>query len=268
VQFDYHRLKKIKTDTFLCKLVFLCLFNFTINISADEIVLSADEWCPFNCNPNHENQGLLLDIAKFSFARKGHSIKYVPATWKRAIRQVMKNQHQGLIGAAKPDAPDLIYPKNYLHLVHNKLYVLRNSDWKYTGIKSLESINLGVVRNYYYGEVINAYIEANKHDKSRITIITDDTAIGRTISMLKRNRIDAFIEVKAVVQHYLSSQVNNQQIKEAGEGSTQDIYIGFSPNNPHSQRYADALDEGIVELRKTGKLEQLYKKYNIEKKSQ
>ena len=259
-------MKNLNTKITIFLIVFLCFINVISSTTADEVILTADEWCPYNCNPFDENRGFLLDVAEFSLARKGHTIKYVQAPWKRSIRQVMTNQYQGLIGPAKADAPDLIYSKNYLHVVHNKLYVLNDSDWKYTGIKSLESVNLGVVRNYYYGDTIHAYIEANKYDKSRITIITDDTAIGRTISLLKRNRIDAFIEVRGVVQHYLSSQVDKLQIKEVGEGSIQEIYIGFSPNNPNSQRYADALDEGMVELHKTGKLQQLYKKYNIENK--
>jgi polar amino acid transport system substrate-binding protein len=263
----YNSLKNIKIEIAVFQMIYLCIFNFTTITTADEIVLSADEWCPYNCNPLDENRGFLMDVAEFSLARKGHTIKYVQVPWQRAIRQVMANQYQGLVGPAKADAPELIYPKNHLHVVHNIFYVLNESDWKYTGIKSLESLNLGVTSNYYYGDAINAYIEINKNNKSRVTIISDDTAVNRLTSLLKRNRIDAFIGVRGVVQHYHDNQIESLSIKEAGEGLSQEVYIGFSPNNPNSQAYADALDEGMTKLRKTGELQQLYKKYKIEKKS-
>jgi polar amino acid transport system substrate-binding protein len=263
VLFDCNLLKNIKTEITLIMVIFLCIFNFSLSTTADEIVLSADEWCPYNCYPSDESRGFLVDVAEFSLARKGHTIKYVIAPWQRSIREVTANKYHGLVGAAKADAPKLIYPKNPLHAVYSVFYVLNDSDWQYTGIKSLESINLGVINNYYYDDAINAYIKANSKDKSKITLMSDDVAIERMTSLLQRKRMDAFIGVRGVVQYYQSSQLEKHLIKEAGESLIQEIYIAFAPNNPNSQSYADALDESMVELRKTGKLQQLYKKYNI-----
>ena len=84
------------------------LYSTTTN--ADEITLAADLWCPYNCQPKEENPGFLIEIAKYSLEKQGHTVKYHLVPWQRAIRMVRKGQYHGLVGSpGKP--PRKIQPR-------------------------------------------------------------------------------------------------------------------------------------------------------------
>lgn len=256
----------VKSNFYLTFVQIIVVLTFSLRlplITADEVILVADEWCPFNCTPNSDKPGFLIELAKYSLAKKGHTVKYIREPWQRAIRQVRSGEYQGLVGAAIGDSPEFIFPKQPLISIKNSFYVLKENNWKYTDIDSLKKINLGIINHYDYGEDINTYILANGKNKSLLTTICDDLAADQLIKLLTRNRIDAFIGVKSIIEMYGLIAGESPVIKEVGVLSIQDIYISFSPNHPKSQEYADAISEGLTELRLSGKLEKLLEKYSL-----
>ena len=40
----------------------------------DEIILVADEWCPYNCTPGENKQGYIVEIAKHALESEGHKV--------------------------------------------------------------------------------------------------------------------------------------------------------------------------------------------------
>lgn len=43
---------------------------------ADVITLVADEWCPYNCTPDTDHPGFMIEIAQYAFEHAGHTIVY------------------------------------------------------------------------------------------------------------------------------------------------------------------------------------------------
>lgn len=72
------------------KLVFLPLYLLlalllTEKSIGDEITLRADEWCPYNCAPDADKKGFMVDIATAVFEEAGHKVDYKLMPWARAV---------------------------------------------------------------------------------------------------------------------------------------------------------------------------------------
>lgn len=50
-------------------------------------------------------------------------------------------------------------------------YVKEESTWQFDGIKSLKNVSLGIIDGYSYNEELDAYIEKNKANSSKIQVI-------------------------------------------------------------------------------------------------
>jgi polar amino acid transport system substrate-binding protein len=249
---------------FIISLIILSEVVFCSFVMADEILLVADEWCPFNCRQDSEKKGFMVEIAEYSFAKKGHTVKYVTVPWKRAIFGTRNGQYDGIIGAGKYETPDFIFPGIEIGLSRHTFYVKKGATWKYSDIKSLENITLGVINNYSYGNLFNEYIEPNKNNPEKVQIVSGENALALNIKKLQIGRIDAVIEDQAVFKHYLHRTKTQNEFLEAGLAYIEAVYISFSPQLKKANEYADILTGGMKELRKSGKLAKILKKYGLD----
>lgn len=237
---------------------------FTVHsLVANEIVLVADEWCPYNCAPEDKNPGFMVEIAKFVFAKEGHSVIYHTAPWARAIHLVREGKHQGIIGTGRTETPDFIFPDIELGRATHTFYTSKGHPWKYNGLDSLKEINLGVIEDYSYGNLDNDYIKPNKGSE-KIQVINGENGLMRNIKKLSYGRIDALVDDKTVFQHQLYITNTPNDFSEAGLADFEDVFIAFSPKLKESKSYAKILSRGMKQLRKTGKLEEILDKYGVE----
>ncbi|MBN1252240.1 MAG: transporter substrate-binding domain-containing protein [Bacteroidales bacterium] len=251
---------------FLFLSIFLLLI-LTLNTSyikdKGTIILVADEWCPYNCNPNEKNPGYMVELAKLIFAEQGYSVLYQQVSWSRAIYGTRKGDFEGIIGTGKNETPDFVFTKNEMGISIHTFYILKSKNWKYNGIKSVENITLGVIENYSYGNFFNDYVNPNKNNNIRIQIVTGDDALRRNIKKLELSRIDATIEDKNVMNYTIKKYSINIDIIPAGNVEKEKVYIAFSPSNKKSAEYANILDKGIIKFRKLGKLKTILDKYGL-----
>ena len=227
------------------------------------ITLVADEWCPYNCAPNTDTPGFMIEIARYAFERLGYTIRYEKVPWARAIYETREGRYDGIVGAGREETPDFIFPEHELGRAVHVFYVRQGTAWKYSGLASLEQISLGVIRDYSYGNLYETYIEPNKADGKRIQMVSGATGLMQNIKKLLAGRIDALIEDRAVFRHYLHQANIPDQFTEAGVAYEEDVYIAFSPRHPHATEYAGILSAAIVELRTSGKLDTILRKYGL-----
>ena len=244
-------------------LLFIILIIRVSSLGAAEIVLVADEWCPYNCVPGNENPGFMVEIAKYAFAKEGHTVNYQILPWARAIAEVREGKHHGIIGSGRDETPDFIFPDIELGKAAHTFYTRKDSSWKYEGLDSLKTINLGAILHYSYGKLYKDYILPNKGSKS-VQVIGGEDALGRNIQKLTYGRIDVLIEDKTVFQHYLYKTNTPNDFSVAGVAHTEKVYIAFSPKTKESKVYAKMLSTAMQELRKSGKLIDILQKYGVE----
>lgn len=252
------------------KLKFLSFFIST-TISAlcfsQTIHLVADEWCPYNCEPESGKVGFMVETARIIFKRKGYKLKYTTLPWPRAITETRRGNYDGVIGALYTDAPDFVFPENKQGSSRNCFYALNSSEWTYSDPESLKSIDLGVINSYSYGPALDKYIQ-NNLKKNVFQISGKDDLIKRLIKLMHLGRIDAFVEAETVMDYYLHEHfILKNNIRKVGCFSDPvGLYIAFSPKNDKSEQYARMLSEGIDHLRKSGQLAIIMKRYGLKNK--
>lgn len=241
----------------------LLVSSLTLSASceADEITLAADIWCPINCDPSSTEGGIMIEIAEKAFSASGHTIVYKVIPWKRAIEEARQGRIDGIVGAFIGDAPDFVFPDNELLIVSsNAFFVRKSSGWSYRGVPSLAEIQLGAVREYDYGDVINTYLE----EGNNVQLISGKTPLEINIKKLLAGRIDAIVESEIVFWYTVNNMGLGNRVKAAGHiYEPEKCYIAFSPSLPTSEKYAELLSDGVDMLRASGELNLILARYGL-----
>lgn len=247
--------------TTIITLLFLLLFGNLFG--AEKIIIAADAWMPFNGEPGSSKPGYMIEIAEKIFTGAGYDFEYKILPWSRAIKEAELGNINGIIGAFYNDAPNFVFPAEELAIVQNGFFVLKGTNWKYTGNQSLLTINLGLITDYSYGEELDTFFKNNK-EKGYFQFNYGENPLEKNINKLLSKRIDVILESTSVFLYKTNEMGISHKIKAAGkvEGSEK-AYIAFSPTNRHSQTYARILSEGIAELRKSGELKIILQKYGL-----
>ncbi|MBU3917494.1 transporter substrate-binding domain-containing protein, partial [bacterium] len=153
------------------------------SIHADTITIAADEWCPYNCEVDSSMPGYTIEIASAIFEKNGHHLKYIILPWARALASSRNGKYTGVVGAYKEDAPDFIFPEESFGFSKNSFFVKKGSTWRYKGIKSLDEISIGIIRDYSYGAELDKYFKDIGND-SRIQVVSGTTALENNIKKL------------------------------------------------------------------------------------
>jgi polar amino acid transport system substrate-binding protein len=259
----------IMTDRWLkkaeqMKKIFLVLFFMTLSTAssghADTITLRADIWCPYNCDPNSDSPGFMIEIARQVFESAGHSVDYELLNWARAVDETRVGKHNAIIGAYKSEVPDFIFPENALGQAVDMFYTIEGSSWYFENTASIKGSVIGIIKGYSYGDELDEYIGKNK---KQFAILHGDDAFERNLEMLYLGRVNALIENQFVMNNYLKNNKSRKPIIEAGMVNRENVYIAFSPKNPNSKTYARILSDGINTLRASGELKIILAKYGL-----
>jgi hypothetical protein len=110
--------------------VYLVVFDYarTLSLSplaqATQIVLGADQWCPYNCTPKSKMPGFVVEIAQVVFAQSNITNDYRVFPWPRAIDMAKRGEIDVVIGATKAEVPKFFFPS--LSKVCRGLHLLSN----------------------------------------------------------------------------------------------------------------------------------------------
>lgn len=248
------------------QIVFTCLLLLipALNVIAAEITLVADEWPPFNGSPGSEYEGYMVDVAREVFAKKGITVKYRVLPWNRSLRGTEIGKYNGAIGASKTDAEGFIFPEEELARNRLAFYVKKGSQWKFNGLKSIKTISLGVIDGYDYRIWLNRYIEQNRQNPAKVQVLVGDSPLAQNLKKLLAGRIDVVVDTDAAIRSAAKHLNVLEQIEVAGYGDEPAFcYIAFSPVLDNSSHYAKILSDGIVEMRKSGRLIEILDKYGL-----
>lgn len=249
-------------------LLILCLlFGCTLTISANEkVIVAGDNWCPINCGEKDQEKGYMIDVATHALALSGYELVYLEMPWARAISLARRGEIHAIVGAFEGDAPDFYFP--HLHLLKispNHLFTLKESQWQYDNIRSLNDVNLGAIKGYDYGELLNNYIKSmDNNEKQNVNQLFGNDAVQRNILALIKNRIDVIVESGPVFWYQTKKMGMESEFKEAGVISEPEpCYIAFSPKHSLSEKLTLALDSGIAQMKQQGQLESIAQRYGI-----
>lgn len=250
----------------------LCLFLIILlsiaafsSFSKEKIVLAADKWCPYNCDPKSEMPGYIVEMAKIIFAKHNIEVEYVLRPWEQALKEAKEGKVNGVIGISFNENSELVYPEAPQAYGITAAYTTEDSNWRYENVNSLKDKKIGLILGYEYPDDIGNYIFIELPKSPELFVFeTGEDAVQNHLNNLLNKKIDVYLENEYVMSNYIAGK-SNVKIRHAGrvENSVDRMYIAFSPANKNSETYAKFLSEGMNELRNSGKLAELHKKYGL-----
>jgi polar amino acid transport system substrate-binding protein len=245
---------------------FILFFSTSLStLSKEKIIIAADKWCPYNCEPGSEMPGYMVEMAAIIFTKYNIEVEYVVKPWDKAMEEVREGKIHGIIGASFDENSDLVYPTIPQAYGVTAAYTLEDNKWKYNGINSLKDLKVGLILGYKYPEDIGNFIFTALPKSPELFIFEGgEDAVQEHIINLLNKKIDVYFENEYVMNRAMKSE-NGAQLRNAGQiGNELDrLYIAFSPKLKKSYTYAKILSEGMEEVRNSGKLAELYKKYGL-----
>ncbi|WP_354623611.1 transporter substrate-binding domain-containing protein [Psychromonas sp. MME2] len=249
-------MKNTKLTIYFLLLLFIHLPSSS---TADEITIVADQWYPYN--GDEKSPGYGIEIAKHIFQAAGHKIIYKIMPWNRAIKKTREGKFNAIIGAMKEEAPDFIFPEEEFGISEEMFFAKKGSTWRYNGIKSLQGINIGLIKDYSYGNELEDFF-ADNPDKTQYAQVTKPLEMN--IKKLLYGRVDVIIEDPVVLAQTSMQMGLSEQLIKVGKTTQADkVYVSFSPNIAKSKEYAEIYTEGIRKLQASGELEKILAKYHL-----
>ncbi len=231
-------------------------------VRADSISIRSDVWYPMNGDPGSAQPGYMIELAQEIFSKAGHSVDYRLMPWERALSEVRKGAEDCVVGAYKEDAPDFIFPEEHWGMDNSAFYVRTGESWRYQGLSSLDSIKVGVIGGYAYGDEFDQYVNDNANNN--IQTVKGDNSLEKNIKKVVAGRLTTFIDSPLVVSAKLKDMGMEGKIEEAGTlGDPSPMYIACSPAKPASKAYIKLIDEGTRALRASGRLAEIMAKYGL-----
>ena len=251
--------------------ILIALFaNNVFAIDRDDrkkLILAADYWCPYNCHPDSELPGFLVEVLSRSLHIYGIDIEYRMMPWRKAMDALVDGEVDGVIGISDIKGNKLVTTR--LPLDYSSISAFTRSDiaWVYDGVGSLRGKKLGFVMDYVIDEAISHYIGSNYPSHPDWFMVQDGkNAVIESIADLMDGYSDVYIEDARVVERYLSENALTA-IKNAGIVSKNKvpIYVAFSSKIPSIHKYIKHLEEGIASLKATGEYDDIREKYQMDK---
>lgn len=243
----------------LTTLLFLLLLFISSLATADRIVIVADEWCPYNCTPNTSHPGFIVEAVDTIFKQAGHELVYQLLPWKRAVEDTRKGKYNGLIGFGRK-VDGFINTEMPFGLSEEVFFVRSDSDWRYNTIDDLRTPGvIGYPNGYRYTPDIDQYLAHS----SNVSIVSGTQPLEQLIKLIMTHRIDTFPENRMVAEYYMSHHRLKDMLKIAGSFHKTQLYVSFSEKSANFERNAQLLSEGIIDLRKSGRLAEILLKYGI-----
>ena len=231
--------------------------------ASDTIVLMADEWCPYNCEPGSDAPGFMVEIAREALAPFGHEIEYESLNWARSLHRAELGEINGVIGAIPVEAPGFVFGPpmgTYVDVVAFRTGEAIDPD----AIADQGDLRLGAINGYEYYGVVSEYIKLNSGNKALVQYMSGDDALEKNLRKLIAGRLDMVAEVRAVLEYSLAKTGLADQIELALTDDLDEIFIAFSPALPISHTYADQLTEGVSLMRENGRFDEIMLKYGQE----
>lgn len=226
------------------------------------VLISADAWCPYNCDDSSQEPGFMIDLAREILGQSGYTVVYRNQAWKTAMADVASGKIDAVVGAGAIEAKDLTLAGVPLGENQTCFYTRMDDLFQYKPGMSLVSRRVGVISGYLYEDSLDQYLLKNRADYNIVQVATGDKPLLQNIRKLKARRIDTLVE-NMVVMDFSIAKYRVDGIRLAGCEVPRPLFIAFSPKREDSHRLADAMNEGMRVLRKNGRLSTILARYGL-----
>ena len=231
--------------------------------AAREVLLLADQWCPYNCDPSSDHPGYGVEILREALQASGSTLVYRTVNWTRAVEEVRVGHADAVIGMTMDEVRGFVFPKEPIGMSALGFIARSDSDFHYAGPFSLENRVVGMAAGYVFGGPAGDYIRHYQADRARVQVIAGDDALALNLRKLTAGRIDLVVDDANVLAHLLNSIGPGTGLKLAAAVDATPVYVAFSPVLPDAHALCALLDAGIRRMRGSGRLAQILARYDV-----
>lgn len=263
-------MRNLLIRSFMFIFIFCCSTLKAADAQIKKIIqVAADDWCPVTCALDDKDKpGILVEILNLALAESNFQIKYNVLNWPRAVEMAQAGEIHGILGAYKSDAPNFLFSKTSPLLSRDCFFAapnsLKNKDWKYTDLKSLTGLEVGIVYGYSYGTQLDQFKES-KEGKQIFKTVGGDNPLEQNIQKLKKSRINLLLENDLVIKYKATTmQKTDFDLASKGCVSDKEIFIALSPNKKvleDNQKIISAIDIFLASKNGKNEVDRIIKKY-------
>ncbi len=241
----------------------LCTPNISSAATSQKtLIVNAIDWCPQICN-NHSKPGYIVELVEKIFQESDYKLTISIFPWSRAIRNVSLGRADAILSPAKNEAPHLLYPKMAVGYQQMCFFTLKESSWKYTGVKSLKDVIVGIAKDTSIEE-LNDYVKEHPHQFQFQPY--HERFVTQNLAKLKKKRMDTFLFTKNTTNYMIKSLNQSSNYKIAGCVSSAPLYMAFTPSEDKKidiLKLIAIFDHRLSQLKATSYYKNLLKSYDI-----
>lgn len=235
---------------------------FAPTVEGATISLRADEWCPYNCAPDSDHPGYMIEIARAVFEEAGHVIDYQTLNWARSLAETRKGKYSGVIGATLDEVPGFVAGPA-LGFSNDSFAVRPGSIIDTKRGNPFAGLTLGAIRGYDYYKPVNDYIKAHGDDRALVQFTFGDDALEQNLRKLVDGRVDFVIDDGNVLRRTIHDLGLTADLLLIETDEPETVHIAFSPEDPNAETYAALMRDGVDQLRRSGGLERILTRYGL-----
>ena len=232
-----------------------------VPVHADTVRLSTGHWPPY-LNESSEHHGLAGQVIREAFASQGISVEFVFLPWSRALWQARSDQFHGtaIWSCTSERLKNFLFSAPILPFRYS-LYYRKSNDFDWEAIEDLEGTTIGLTQDYGYGERLEKAIDEGLVE---IEMTTSDES---NLRKLAKGRVDLVpmdpLTAKIMQKDWLDKEernllaVHDKPIREAS------YHVLFNPRHPQAAKLKEAFDNGLSEMRASGRLRSLVKQNTL-----
>lgn len=249
----------------ILKFVTVLTFIFACQLDAankEVIKFAAIDWCPQLCG-EQKDQGYIIELIKKIYPASEYQLEIDFFPWSRAIKVVRSGQYHALLSPAKYEAPGLRYPVNPAGFQQMCFFVLRENNWRYTGVQSLASLRIGIAADTSIEELNQYFLENEAQFQVQPYL---ERYVAQHVNKLLKHRVDTFIFTRNTTVLELSKLNLDDKITIAGCVKSEMVFVAFSSHPDVEKQISNYLaiyDAEYPSLVDSGWIQSLYNKYNI-----
>ncbi|PKM06792.1 MAG: hypothetical protein CVV14_11105 [Gammaproteobacteria bacterium HGW-Gammaproteobacteria-4] len=243
--------------------LFAAILAFSAVASADTITVRSDYWFPYNGEPGSAQEGYMIELLRLAAAGTGDTIDYRLMDWELALERSLNGTSDCVVGAIASDAPEHLRTSAAWGKSQNVVYGLDGNSIALDAVDDLKSLRIGVVQDYAYGDAIDAVLEADGVQTSRVE--ASRRAFPLLVMKLVTRKIDVLIEDENVASAGLKELGLSNRVVPVSSNLTEadDLFVACTPNARGGKLIA-AFDQILEQSRASGELDKILARYGLE----
>jgi len=225
---------------------------------ADTIILTADVWCPHNCEEDAPRRGYVVDLVRAALEPMGHRVEYRVRPWLRAIKEAEMGVSTAVIGVMGEEMTARTVRSGAVGVIDLAFATRFDSKWTWNGVDSLSGRRLAV-GDYDFPAGVGAYVAAHPKD---VFVVRGDSPMERALRRLDLGDVTVVLDDRAVLRE--AARRADLPIRFAGDLERIPLMLGFMKSDPDAETHARAVDEGVARIRASGELARILAVYGVE----